>query len=634
MDGGYTGRILYADLTRGQTHDEPLDDRLLLAYLGGYGVGARLLYDLVPRGADPLGPENVLGFMTGPLTGTPALVGSRYEAFAKSPLTRGWGDANSGGDFGPTLKMAGYDGVIITGRADRPVYIAINDGRAEIRDAGDLWGMNTADAERALRRDMGGDASIACIGPAGERMSLIACIINDLGRAAGRSGLGAVMGSKNLKAVAARGKRRIPLADPRKAQELREFYLSRLGGPLYDVLHNFGTSGLLEGLVAGGDTPVRNWSAAGPQAFPGAASIGGEALHRYEIRGYGCWRCPIGCGGIAAVPSGPYKVAETHKPEYETLGTFGTMCGNDNLESIIKANHLCNQYGLDTISAGSTIAFAIDLFERGIIDRRDTDGLELRWANHEAIIELLEKIGRREGFGDILADGTRRAAEKIGRGAENYAIHIGGQEVPMHDPRFDPAMGTTYVTDPTPARHTQGSEGLVPPGFDLPQRDRRNYHGRGQDHRAMSNLLHVVNSVGICEFSFLTVDYRSIPAFLTAVTGRGWDIDELLTIGERIETVRQAFNLRHGINSRTWRVPGRIVGRPPLTEGPLAGITVDIDRLVEDYFQAMDWDLATGKPSRRRLEELGLEAIAEDLHGAGGETVPLEHQHPEVHPVP
>ncbi len=632
MDGGYLGKLIFADLTKGQTREEPLDDGLLLKYLGGYGIGARLLYDLVPGGADPLGPENVFGIITGPLTGTPAIVGSRYEAVGQSPLTGGWGDANSGGDFGPILKMSGYDGVIVTGKASRPVYIAIDDGRAEIRDAGNLWGRDTAETEGTIRDEMGKDTAVACIGPAGEKKSLIACIINDLGRAAGRSGLGAVMGSKNLKAIAARGKHRIPLADPEKAQELRKFYLSRLGGPLYDVLHNFGTSGLVEALVAGGDTPVRNWSAAGTQALPGAARIGGDALHKYEVKGYGCWRCPIGCGGIVSVTSGPYKVGETHRPEYETLGAFGTMCGNDNLESIIKANYLCNLFGLDTISAGSTIAFAIELFERGLIDRKDTDGLELRWGDHEAILRLLELMGRREGFGDVLADGTKRAAEKIGRGAEEYAVNVGGQEVPMHDPRFDPAMGTTYATDPTPARHTQGSEGLVPPGFDIPQRDRRNYQGRGQDHRAMSNLMHVINNVGICMFSFLSVDYHSVPAFLTAVTGRDWAIGELLTIGERIENLRQAFNLREGVNSRKWRIPGRIVGRPPLTEGPLAGLTVDIERLVEDYFEAMDWDLTTGQPSRARLEHLGLGDIAEDLYGPPSEAI--NRRQPELHPMP
>ena len=625
------GKLLYADLTKGRTREEPLDDDFLLKYLGGYGIGARLLYDLIPAGADPLGPENVFGLITGPLTGTPAIVSSRYEAVGRSPLTGGWGDANSGGDFGPVLKMAGYDGVIVTGKASRPVYLAIEDGRAEIREADSLWGLDTHETEGIIRKEMGKDTAVACIGPAGEKKSPIACVINDLGRAAGRSGLGAVMGSKNLKAVAARGTKKIPLADPEKAAELRQFYLARLGGPLYDVLHNFGTAGLVEALVAGGDTPIRNWSAAGTQALPGAAKIGGDALHKHEIKGYGCWRCPIGCGGIVSVTDGPYKVDQTHKPEYETLGTFGAMCGNDNLESIIKANHLCNLYGLDTISAGSTIAFAINLFEEGIIDQKDTDGLELRWGDHATIIKLLEKMGRREGFGAILADGTKRAAEKIGRGAEKYAIQVGGQEVPMHDPRFDPAMGTTYATDPTPARHTQGSEGMVPPGFDIPQRDRRNFQGRGEDHRAMSNLMHVVNNVGICMFSFLSIDYHSMPAFLTAVTGRDWSMGELLSIGERIENLRQAFNLREGVNSREWRIPGRIVGRPPLTEGPLAGVTVDIERLVEDYFEVMDWDLTTGKPSQKRLEQLGLDDIADDLYGGRAE-VSHRHQH-ELHPV-
>jgi aldehyde:ferredoxin oxidoreductase len=623
------GKLLYVDLENHRTEDKPLDDDFLLKWLGGYGIGARLLYDLVPAGADALGPENILGLITGPLTGTPAIVGSRYEAVGKSPLTGGWGDANSGGDFGPFLKMAGYDGVIVTGRSSSPVYLAIDDGQAEVRDAGELWGLDTHDTEGIIRERMGKDTAVACIGPAGEKKSLIACIINDLGRAAGRSGLGAVMGSKNLKAVAARGRHKIPLADPEKAQELRQFYLPRLAGPLYDTLHNFGTSGVLEGLVAGGDTPVRNWSDAGLEAFPGAAKIGGDAMHELEIKGYGCYRCPIGCGGIVSVSSGPYKVDQTHKPEYETIGAFGTMCGNDNLESIIMANHLCNRFGLDTISTGSTIAFAIDLFEHGIIDRHETDGLELRWGNHEAIVELIGKTARREGFGDVLADGTKRAAEKIGRGAEAYAVQIGGQEVPMHDPRFDPAMGTTYLTDPTPARHTQGSEGLVPPGFDLPERDRRNYAGRGQDHRAMSNLLHVVNSIGCCEFSFWSIDYHSIPAFLTAVTGRDWNIGELLTIGERTETIRQAFDLREGVNPRRWKAPDRVFGRPPLARGPLAGLTVDIDRLVEDYYEAMDWDLETGKPSRERLLALGLEDIADDLHGHPA----AMERHQELHPV-
>jgi len=443
MAGGYMGKILFVNLSTGEIKKETPEESLYRDFIGGYGLGARILYNRQKGGVDPLGPDNTLGLITGPLTGTPAIVGTRYTAVAKSPLTGGWGDANSGGDFGPHLKFAGYDAVFFNGIADKPVYLFIDNGKAELRDAGHLWGKDTYETEDMLRAEHGKDTYVSCIGPSGEKLSLISCIVTKRGAAAGRSGLGAVMGSKKLKAVAVKGNIAVSMADKAKADQLRKEHIRDLqkapaGSPFsMENFRKYGTAGMADRSAHSGDTPVKNWGGIGIIDLPDVSGLKGDLAIANRAGSDPCWRCPIACQASLKEGAGEYKYpAGTRRVEYETQGSFGALCLNTNTESLNMLNHLCNSYGLDTISGGGVMAFALECYENGIITREDTDGIELTWGNHRAIVAMTEKMAKREGFGDILADGVKVAAEKIGKGAEKYAVHIGGQDLGMHDPKL------------------------------------------------------------------------------------------------------------------------------------------------------------------------------------------------------
>lgn len=588
MARGYMGKVLFVDLSKGEVKDGTLDEKLCRDFIGGYGIGARIIYSRQKAGVDPLGSENILGLMTGPLTGTPATVGARYTAVGKSPLTGGWGDANSGGDFGPHLKFAGYDGVFFTGLSEKPVYLFINNGKAELKDASLLWGKDTYETEDILQAEHGKQTHISCIGQSAEKLSLISCIITKKGAAAGRSGLGAVMGSKKLKAVAVRGNQDVPIADSETANRLRREHIAELRAEGWEM-RKYGTSGETHLSAHSGDTPVKNWGGVGVVDFPDSSGLSGDATIANQERDETCWRCPIACEGILKGGTGEYKYAAgSRRPEYETQGSFGTMCLNNNTESIAMVNDICNRYSLDTMSAGCTIAFAIECYENGIITKKDTDGIELTWGNHRSIVAMTEKMAKREGLGDILADGVKVAAKKIGKGAEQYAVHIGGQELGMHDPKLrspdSDFAAARYQMDATPGRHTQG---FGASGFEG----------------------HVINAAGFCFFG----GSKYIEGFMSAVTGWDRSMDELLKAGERIATMRHVFNLREGINPIELKVHPRIIGKPSFETGPLAGVTADIE--AQNYWNlgALDWDRVTTKPSKKKLLELGLKDVAEDL---------------------
>jgi aldehyde:ferredoxin oxidoreductase len=619
MAGGYMGKLLNVDLSSGKLAEEPLDETLCRRYIGGYGLAAYLLYHRMAPGADPLGPDNVLGFMTGPLTGTPALIGSRFTVLGKSPKTHTWGDANGGGYFGPHLKFAGFDGILVSGISDEPVYLLVNQGRAELRDATHLWGSNVYALEKALKAEHGKDVQIASIGTSGEQKSLLSCVVTDAGRAAGRSGLGALMGAKKLKAIVVKGNLPVPLADAARIKALRREYLDKASS-FASSLHDYGTCSGTATSAKSGDSPVRNWGGAGPIDFPTerAEQIAEDAVVALQERRYGCWGCPIRCGGWVKVGKGDYALSAMpgslgHKPEYETLWAFGTDLLNDNLESIVKANEICNEYSLDTISVGSTIAFAIECFEEGIITAQDTDGLELTWGNHAAIVALTEKIARREGLGDVLADGVRVAAEKLGGSAERYAIHVAGEELPGHDPRFMPALATTYLLDATPGRHTQGG-GWPPPGIKVRGTKMKYvYEGQAEDFYRLMTSMHVVNSAGLCMFGHYAYHIELIPAQLTAVTGWEYTLDDVWETGMRIATMRHVFNLREGHNPLARNVPGRMVGDPPLEEGKLKDVTVDYQTMRRELLEYIGWDAQTTIPSEESLRRLGMEFLLEDV---------------------
>lgn len=623
MARGYMGKILNVDLSTGRMYDEPLDESLCRDFLGGYGIGAKILFDRMAPGVDALGPDNLLGFFTGPLTGSPSIEGNRFVVVCKSPLTATWGDANCGGTFGPHLKFAGYDGILFSGISEKPVYLSIENGVAELHDAGFLWGKDSNDTEDILKETLGEGkgrggkkVEVACIGQAGEKLSLIAAIMNDKGRAAGRSGVGAVMGSKRLKAIAVSGNAAVPLYDEGKARATRSKYMKLTGGA-YELFRDYGTIGITGDAAMSGDSPVKNWGGVGPVDFPdGPKKFHQDALIAYQDKKYGCWRCTMSCGGHMSVKeAGPYQGVAHHKVEYETAASWGTMTLMDNFPALVKINELCNRYGFDTIAAGCTAAFAVECYENGILTREDTDGIELIWGNDVALVQLLEKMAMREGIGDVLADGVRRAAATIGKGAEAYAIHVQGSEVPMHDPKYAPGLATTYKMDATPARHTQGHEDMPPVLENWPKHDKYEWTGKGEIHKKCMEMVHVVNASGVCLFAFLSYDWDFVPDFLSAVTG--WDIDteEAYRIGERIAHTRHAFNLREGLNPIRFEVPDRLIGNPPQTKGNVRNITVDIDTQVREYCAAMDWDPDTAMPSRERLSALGLDDVARTLHG-------------------
>ena len=627
MVGGYMGRLLWVDLSQGHIREEGLDEQIVRDFIGGYGLGARILYSCQKAGVDPLGPESVLGILTGPCSGTGAIDGSRFMVMGKSPLTGTWGDADCGGYFGPELKFAGFDGIFFTGISEKPVYLLVQNGGAELRDAGYLWGKDTTETDELLKGELGRKVQIACIGPAGEKLSLISAVMHDRGRAAGRSGLGALMGSKRLKAIAARGDMKVPIANETRLADLRKKYLAQLRESDDGMVRNrYGTCVYLAGLVRLGDTPTKNWAGVGPFDFPTAEKISGDSVIDHQIRRYACYRCPVACGGRMEVSNGSYA-AEGHKPEYETLASFGAMTLNDNVESIIKLNDLCNRAGLDTISAGATIAFAMECYEKGLITSDDTGGIDLRWGNAEAIVAMVEKMADREGFGNILADGVKAAVERIGTGAEMYAVHCAGQEPGMHDPRYFPGLGISYQLDATPGRHGQGGHWME--GFpewwkkslgveNLPTgANRYDYAGKGEAFKRAACMIHFINSSGLCKFPWYCMNPASMWEFVSAVTG--WDIDreEAYRKGERIANIRQAFNIREGFNALEHLLHPRMVGLPPLEEGATKGITLDMDTLLQDFLKAMEWDPVTATPSAKRLIELGLKDVAEDLRGRG-----------------
>ncbi len=620
MPNGYAGKFLWVNLSTGEMVDETPDEALLQDFIGGYGVAARILYSKLRPGIDPLGPENILAVLTGPLTASSAPAGTRWTVAAKSPLTHTWGDANGSGFFGPVLKLAGYDAIFFTGVAAKPVYLFIDEGKPELREADDLWGQDTYQVEDWLKATFGKNAEGICIGPAGEKLSLISAIMHRKGRAAGRSGLAAVMGSKRLKAVVVRGNGSIPAADEAEVKALVKKYTRQITGGvgLANFYRNTGTPGYIEPGVMLNDAPTKNWAGVGPRDFfPQVEKIGYDAIVALGKKRKSCWHCPIACWGEVETEFAGRKIA-AHVPEYETAVAFGSNILNDDLPSIVTANELCNRLGLDTISAGAVVAFAVECYEEGLLSQEETDGLELTWGNAPAIVATVQKMALREpGLGALLADGSKVAAEKIGPEAEKFAIQVGGQELPMHDPRFEPGMGLIYQIDATPGRHTQGSNWSWPEGMavDAPAfgKEPQKQTGRGRALKPIGSLTHVMNASGLCLFGYLSTRVEYLPDFLSAVTGHAYTLDELLLAGERIAAIRQAFNVREGHNPVTLPIPERAYGIPPLEEGPTAGITADIETLRRDYLDEMGWTQDAAIPTRERLIALGLEDVADDL---------------------
>ncbi|MDD5337868.1 MAG: aldehyde ferredoxin oxidoreductase family protein [Dehalococcoidales bacterium] len=619
MAKGYVGKMLFVNLTNKKIEEKAISDDLAMNYIGGYGIGVKLLYDMMKPGADPLGPENILGFITGPATGSGAFFGSRYTLVCKSPVTGGWNDANSGGYFGKELKKAGYDAVFVTGISKSPVYLWIKDGKAEIKDASHLWGKDTKDTLTALIEEYG-DTKIraSIIGPAGEKMSLISCPINEGHRAPARGGGGAVMGSKKLKAIVVRGEAEIPVANPEKLQEINRRVSSYMKNEQKEgvtMLGGFGTGVGTTISAMDGNSPVKNWGGVGIIDYDevNVQNISSQGLDKYRIGKYACSNCPLGCGAEYEVNTGKWPVGKTDRPEYETASAFGSMLLNVDAESLIKTNDICNRMGLDTISAGATVAWAMECYNEGILSKEELDGIELTWGNSEAIVKITQKMADGDGCGAVLALGSQGAANKWGKGFE-YLQTVRGVEFPMHDPRFAPGFGRSYQFDPTPARHVKGGLGHIQENNKTGEE--YNYDGTGFMDVYDTFKKEVLNSAGFCLFSEDFIPEGTYNDYMEALTGWPFKARHLFAVGKRILTMRQAFNIREGLRRPDFVMPPRSLGNPPQKEGPVAGVTVDNDRLGKNFYRILDWDWETGKPTLESLRGVGdLENVIKDIYG-------------------
>lgn len=601
-----TGRLLNIDLNHGSVRTETLPERYYQDFLGGYGLGVSLLMERMDPRCDPLGPDNILGFASGYLTGTKAYIASRYMVFGKSPSTGGWGDANSGGYFGKKLKQAGFDLLLFSGASAVPVYLLIDQGRGSLQPAAELWGKDCYAAEDALKGIHGRDCEVACIGPAGENCSVIAGISTDKGRFAARSGLGAVMGSKKLKAVVIRGDLPIAIADPDKMKSLRKQYLPTFKEDFPTELGRYGTAVFYQEALHFGDAPVRNW-AGSMEDLPDPKTVDEKAVLKYQLKRYACTDCPVGCGGHMQIDTGLYKTEQPlHKIEYETMAMFGCNLLNNDLESMIKINDLCNRYGMDTIGCGGLCAFAVECFEKGLIDRKQTGGLELSWGNSSVIVTLVDRIGRAEGVGALLAQGFERTIEAWGEKTRPYAIAVRNEALPGHDPRWSIGFALSYYSDPTPARHTQGTTADPVAGYEQPEFENDQATGRAKYHHDNVNLIHMMNAAGLCLFGYYILDYHALPEFLNAADGKTWSLKELERIGYRIAVLRHLFNQRAGIRFQDYPFPTRVLGDPPLERGPNQGVRIDLETMVGEYLEQSGFDLQSGEPTAETLESLNL----------------------------
>jgi aldehyde:ferredoxin oxidoreductase len=622
MIHAYMGKILRINLAKGEISQENLREDWIRKYLGGAGLATRYLYEEVPQGIEPLGPENVLIFMTGALTGTASASASRYSVVAKSPLTGIWGHANSGGSFGPALKRSGYDGVIFEGISPKPVYLQIIDGEAELCDAQQLWGKTVSETEDLLQETSHQPLTIASIGPAGENMVRYAAIMNNKHRAAGRCGLGAVMGVKHLKAIACAGREPIKLADADSFRQTARRQIDLLDESILKVgFEAFGTNMVSDIVNVRGGYPTHNWQ---ESVFEDIEEVNAQALtDKVLVKGVNCFACPIDCGRGTEIRSGKWEGHKGEGPEYETTNTLGAMSGVSDMNAITMANYLCNDYGLDTISTGSTIAFAMECYQKGILTYEQTDGHEINFGDAELIVDLIPKIAKREGIGDLLAEGTRVMSQKLGQGSEHFAMHVKGLELPAYDPRAAKICGLAYVSANRGGDHiTAYIEG--PTFFDVPfllveeSQIKDPFVADPEESKViieLENALAVLDSIGGCKFMGILLTAEELSELITSATGWEFSVEDFRRSGERIYNLMRAYCVREGINRSKDILPERLM-KDPLPGGPASGMRVEmesLERMKDAYYEYRGWDKATGIPTPDKLRELGLEEIINDL---------------------
>jgi len=607
---GYAGRILLIDLSTGKTTVEPLNEEYAKKYIGGIGLGMRLYLDHSKAGVDPFSPDNPLILTTGPISGTMWPTGGNGHTFvSKSPQTFGVGESKAHGSFGTEMKRAGYDAIIIKGKAEKQVYLWVDDDSIQLVDASALMGKSPGETEDAIREELGDYyIRVAAIGIAGEKLSRIACIINDKTRAAGRTGLGAVMGSKNLKAIAMRGTRDVAVAKTDEFMEYVKEFHERMKGPATQKYRALGTP---ENILVHNSLscmPTRNYR---NSRFEGAEKVSGEVLNeKYVAKIIGCSSCAMRCEHEVVVPEGPYKNTMT-RMEYESLWALGPYCGVDRLDAIIKAMDLCNYYGVDSISTGVIAGFAMDCYETGILTQQDTGGIDAKFGNAEAMVQLVEKIGKREGIGEVLADGVKFAAEKIGKGSDKLALHIKGVEVTGYDLRCLKTAALGFAVSFRGADHNR--HGAY--AFDVKGKVNRLIaeKGRGKLVRDMEDVYNLIDSFIVCKFSRGTY-YKELPdmaKLYTLVTGYEITPEDLKKAGERIQNVAKLFNIREGLGRKDDNLPYKVMHEPIPDEGPSKGAFVtqaELDLLLDDYYESRGWT-KEGIPTKEKLKELGMEEL-------------------------
>jgi len=598
--GGWRGKILRVNLTKGTSQTETLDPKLARAYVGGRGLGTKILYDEIDPAVDPLSPRNPLILATGPLTGTNAPTGGRYMVITKSPLTGAIACSNSGGYFGAEMKFSGYDFVILEGRAKAPVYLWLNNGAVEIRPAEKVWGKSTHETEDRLREETHPEAKICSIGPAGEKQALTACVINDKHRAAGRSGVGAVMGAKNVKAVAAKGFQSVQVARPRDymaaclaaVRKLKESPVTGAGLPKY------GTPVLVNVINAHGFLPTRNFQQG---QFEGADKLSGETIaDTILVKNKGCFACTIACARVSAVTEGRYTGAG-EGPEYESGWALGIATGVSDLGAVTKANYLCNELGMDTIEAGVAVATAMELFERGYVPESDI-GRPLRFGDADALVWLMEEMGHRRGFGELAAQGGYRLAERYGH--PDLFMGVKKQAFPAYDGRGAQGMALGYATSNRGACHLRGYTISVEV-FGIPKKmDPFVTAGKPEVSKLFQDVTAFVDSTGLCLFTTFGIGVEDIQPMLEHATGAGYTLEECLKVGERVWNLERMFNLKAGISGKDDTLPPRIL-HDGIPEGPAKGMVGKLTEMLPEYYQLRGWD-ASGVPSRKKLRELAL----------------------------
>lgn len=637
MPYGYNGKILHVDLTNRKIEVEEPGENFFRTYGGGSCLGAYYLLKELEPGIDPLSPDNIMVFAGSVVNGVPVPGFARSCLISKSPLTGAIADTQAAGYWGPELKMAGFDAIVVRGKADKPVYLWVHDGEAEIRDAAHLWGKNTGDAQAGIREELGDDKIIvAGIGEAGENLVKYACVVNNLKHAYGRLGLGAVMGSKNLKAVACRGTKKIEMFDKEKVLKLaRHFSNNFMESPDNQGLHDYGTAQYVMAQQGDGQLPTYNWQTG---VLDGAENISGQTMtETVLVKGEACYACSVKCKRVVAAEE-PYKVDPAYGgPEYETISTLGSYLGVNNLVAVCKGNELCNKHGLDTISTGESIAFAMECFENGLITKEDTDGLELKFGNYDAALKMIEKIAKREGFGNILADGVKRAAEKIGKGAEKFAIHVKGEEFPAHDPRAKGHLAMSYAVSPIGADHivAEHDTAFTPDVYEATDFFASRVRPLGIleplplesiDHKKVRRFTYfqynvsMFDTLTLCIFTFAPVRYFTYKDLVELVEGiTGWETSlwELMKMGERRVAMFRAFNLREGFTRDDDWLPERMF--EGILSGPRKGHKIDKEQLreaIDLYYEMVGWD-REGVPTKGKLAELDLYWVAEELAKRG-----------------